>query len=194
MDNQCVCCNKPLGFFARKIRIKNSLVCGDCAAEAGLIKNRDYDDDFLMFTDEMVCELRQQNLELMRFFQRDAAMKESKMDGYIQFNDTAKCFMLCKTPYCRDIYRYDQIHAFHLIDSCSGGYCRNMRIKITLTDSPRSCVFLPLIRGDVSTHSSLYTSMFATAHEITARLAVAKHMGRGNHNNPNNRRQYRNNY
>lgn len=187
MANQCICCNKDMGFFSIKRKIRDGAICGDCATEAGIIKNRDYDDDFFMFTAGMVQELRQQNLDLARYFPQDDSVRQSKMDSVIQFNDEAKVFMILKTMYCRDYYRYNQIHAFHLIDRVSGGYCRNMSIKITLSDSPRNCVFIPIIKGDVSTSSSTYTSAFSMAHEIVSHLAIAKKIARGNQHYGNRR-------
>ena len=113
MAKECLVCGKSMGALTGKVAVADGHVCVDCWKKAGmdtsvetLMTGKQYSGETL----RAIFENRKNNQSLIDNFQ------PTKTIGALSFDDNTMSFIVEKSKKSKDLYRYNQIVDFELLE------------------------------------------------------------------------------
>lgn len=113
MAKECLVCGKSMGAFTGKVMVSDGHVCTDCWSKAGfdssmntLMSGNQYSGATIK---EMVA-VKERNQSLIANF------KATKKVGLLSFDDNTQTFIITKSKKNQDLYNYNQIVGFELLE------------------------------------------------------------------------------
>lgn len=113
MAKECLICGKSMGIFVNKVAIADGSICMDCWKKSGMESSMDTlmsSGQYNSATIKEMITLRERNESLISNF------KPTKKVGMLSFNDDTQAFIITKSKKNQDLYYYEQIVDFELLE------------------------------------------------------------------------------
>lgn len=113
MAKVCLACGKTMGFLTGKVNLADGPVCVDCWKKAGFdssVNTLMSASQYYSGTIKEIVEFKDRNQELLAIF------AQTKKIGVLSFDDDAQIFMVRKSRKEQNLYYYNQIVDFELLE------------------------------------------------------------------------------
>ena len=113
MAKECLVCGKPLGVFSGKLTIADGPICTECWNKAGFDNSMSSFMSSNQYSSTVIKNMiaaKEKNQTLIE------NLKLSKKIGPLSFDDNAQAFVITKSKKDRDLYYYNQILGFELLE------------------------------------------------------------------------------
>lgn len=113
MAKLCSSCNNPISIFANRVKVSDGHVCMKCWNKAGFDNSVNTIRTGVQYSGYIIkemIEVKENNRTLIANF------KATKKIGTLAFDDNNRTFIISKGFKNKDLYRYDQIISFELLE------------------------------------------------------------------------------
>ena len=113
MAKECLICKKSMGTFSSKVIVSDGYVCMECWIKAGFDNSMNTfmtGNQYSSSTLKEMIEVKEKNQYLIDNFEA------TKKVGMLSFDDNTQTFIITKSKNNKDIYKYNQIVDFELLE------------------------------------------------------------------------------